>query len=93
MTDDAKAAAGATQSDVDAGTRDSRDVGQRTGNGNGAATDENGAARRRTAPRRGGSDRARHGVREQIARGLRARKQNRMNAPEQAVVRRRSKRA
>ena len=78
--------------DVGAGTRDSHDVGQRTGDGNendaaahgdenGAPANENGAAATEDRIARG------TGVREQIARGLRARKQNRMNAPEQAVVR------
>jgi predicted PurR-regulated permease PerM len=90
MTDDAKAAASATQSDAGAGTRDSRDVGQRTGNGNenGAAIDDNGAPANENGTAATEDRIARGtGVREQIARGLRARKQNRMNAPEQAVVR------
>ena len=88
MTDDAKAAASATQSDAGAGTRDSHDVGQRTGNGNGAATGENGAATGETGAEAREDRIARGtGVREQIARGLRARKQNRLNVPDQAVVR------
>ena len=95
MTDDANAAAGSTQGDADAGTRDSRDVGQRTGHGNGAAADQNGAAvdENGAAVDENGAaareDRIARGtgVREQIARGLRVRKQNRLNAPEQAVVR------
>ena len=62
MTDDANGTAGATQSDADAGTGDSRDVGQRTGHGN-----ENGAAAAEEAEK----DRIARGtgVREQIARG------------------------
>jgi predicted PurR-regulated permease PerM len=106
MTDDVDAVAGATQSDAGAGTRDSGDVGQRTGdgNGNGTTTDgndngiadgiENGAAadgneNGASATEEATEDRIARGtgVREQIARGLRARKQNRVNAPEQAVVR------
>jgi predicted PurR-regulated permease PerM len=112
MTDEANAAARAAQSGTDAGTRDSRDAGQRISNGNdngapadgndnsapadgndngaapdgndnGAAPDgnDNGAAPQEARIARGA------GVREQIARGLRARKQNRVNAPEQAAVR------
>jgi len=88
MTDEANGAAGATQSDVGAGTPDSRDVGQRTVNGdsaqadeNGAPADENDAAAREDRIARG------TGVREQIARGLRVRKHNRLNVLEQAVVR------
>ena len=88
MTDEANGAAGATQSDVGAGTPDSRDVGQRTVNGdsaqadeNGAPADENDAAAREDRIARG------TGVREQIARGLRVRRHNRLNVLEQAVVR------
>jgi predicted PurR-regulated permease PerM len=89
MTDDAHAAVGGTQSDADAETRDSADVGQRTGHGyqNGAAGNENGEAAE--AAEEAEKDRIARGtgVREQIARGLRVRKRNRENAPEQAVVR------
>jgi predicted PurR-regulated permease PerM len=93
MTDDGKAAARATQSGTDAGMRDSRDAGQRTGSGNekdvSARESENGAAANGKENGAEEEDRIARGagVREQIARGLRVRKQNRMNAPEQAVVR------
>jgi predicted PurR-regulated permease PerM len=86
MTDDAHAAAGGTQSDADAETRDRADVGQRTGHGhqNGAAGNENGPAAEEAE-----KDRVARGtgVREQIARGWRVRKRNRENVPEQAAVR------
>ena len=102
MTDEANGTVGATQSDAGAGTRDSRDVGQPTGNGNGLAVDQNDAAADRNDAAADRNDAAADqndaaaeedriargtGVREQIARGLRVRKQNRLNVPEQAVVR------
>ncbi|HEX2745369.1 MAG TPA: AI-2E family transporter [Streptosporangiaceae bacterium] len=90
MTDDADAAAGGTQSNADAGMRDSRDVGERTGNGNENGTadggNENGAAAEEEEAEK---DRIARGtaVREQIARGLGVRKRNRESAPERALVR------
>jgi predicted PurR-regulated permease PerM len=85
MTDDANAAVGAPQGDADTGKGDGGDIGQRTGNGNqnGGAADanENGTAATGDRIARG------TGVREQIARGLRARRQNRVHAPAQTVVR------